>query len=126
LQEEIARATAGALQLTLEGRSAQSLASDRTASVEAHDLYLQGRFFLNRYTEVDLRRSLDLFERALAQDSLYAPAYVGISLAWTFLADDWLAPRAAYPKAERAVRRALELDSTLAGAYIALALPLIW
>jgi len=126
IQEEIARATAGALRLTLEGRPGQSLASDRTASLEAHDLYLQGRFFFNRYTETDLRRSLDLFEQALAQDSLYAPAYVGVSLAWTFLADDWLAPRAAYPKAERAARRALELDSTLAGAYIALALPLIW
>jgi TolB-like protein len=126
IQEEIARATAGALRLTLEGGPGQSLASDRTANLEAHDLYLQGRFLFKRYNEADLRRSLDLFERALAQDSLYAPAYVGISLAWTFLADDWLAPKAAYPKAERAARRALELDSTLAGAYIALALPLIW
>jgi tetratricopeptide (TPR) repeat protein len=54
------------------------------------------------------------------------PAYVGISLAWSFLADDWLAPRVAYPKAERAARRALELDSTFAGAYYALAQPLFW
>jgi TolB-like protein/Flp pilus assembly protein TadD len=124
VQEEIARATAGALRLTLEDRPGQRLASDRTASVEAHDLYLQGRFFAGRYTEADLRLGLDLFERALTHDSLYVPAYVGISLAWSFLADDWLAPRDAFPKAERAARRALELDSTFAGAYIALAQPL--
>ena len=126
VQEEIARATAGALQLTLGDRPGERLASDRTASVEAHDLYLQGRVFFGRYTEPDIRLGLDLFERALTHDSLYVPAYVGISLAWSFLGDDWLAPRDAYPKAERAARRALELDSTFAGAYIALAQPLFW
>jgi serine/threonine-protein kinase len=126
IQEEVATAVAAALRLTLGSQPGLTLAGDRTTSLEAHDLYLQGLFYLNRYTEPDLRRSLDLFQRALSHDSLYAPAFVGISMAWTYLADDWLAPTLAYPRAARAARRALQLDSTAAGAYVALALPLIY
>jgi serine/threonine-protein kinase len=126
IQEEVATAVAGALRITLGGEQGVTFAPDRTTSLEAHDLYLQGLFYFNRYTEPDLRRSLDLFQRALSHDSLYAPAFVGTSIAWAYLADDWLAPKEAYPRAEQAALRALQLDSTAASAYIALAIPLIY
>jgi eukaryotic-like serine/threonine-protein kinase len=125
VQDDITRAIVAALQVPLGGRSATPL-SRHPRNLAAHDLYLQGNFYFKRYTEPDLRRSLGLYEQALAHDSLYAPAYAGMANAWSFLADDWLAPKDAYPKAERAARRALALDSTLAEGYWALYSPLFF
>jgi TolB-like protein/Flp pilus assembly protein TadD len=123
VQDDIARSIVQALQLRLGGDTAR-LAGPRTESLEAHDLYLRGRFYYIKYTEPDLRRSLALFQQALARDSAYAPAWAGIADAWSALADDYLPPRAAYPKAKVAARRAIALDSTLADAHASLGLVL--
>ncbi|HLA91466.1 MAG TPA: protein kinase [Gemmatimonadaceae bacterium] len=121
LQNEIAQAIAGALNVTLGG-GARALVTVGTESVEAHDLYLQGNFHLQRYTESDIRKSLALFARAIGTDSTYAAPWAGTARAWINLADDWLPPRDAYPKARQAARRALALDSTSADAHARLAL----
>ena len=122
VQEEIAKAIAGALQLTLGGERAARLAGGETRSIEAHDLYLRGRFYFNKYTEPDLRRSLALYQQALTRDSTYAPAWAGIADAWGNLADDYLPPREAYPKARAAAQRAIALDPALAEAHASLGL----
>ena len=55
-QEEIARAIVAALQVPLGNVPiAQATATD----VEAHNLYLLGRSHFNRFTEADLRKSLE-------------------------------------------------------------------
>jgi len=59
-------------------------------------------------------------------DSTYALAWNGISEAYSFLADDFWAPRDAYPKAKQAALRALALDPDLAEAHYALAGALLW
>jgi TolB-like protein/Tfp pilus assembly protein PilF len=123
VQEEIAKAIAGALQLTLGGREAL-LAAEEPRSFAAHDAYLRGRFYFNRFTESDLRRSLELYGQALAEDSLYALAWAGIADAWSGLADDFLAPQEAYPKARTAAQRAIALEPTLADAHASLGLVL--
>jgi TolB-like protein/Tfp pilus assembly protein PilF len=114
VQDDIAKGIAGALQLTLAGTPA------RTRSLEAHELYLRGRFFMNRWSERDLRKSLQLYREALATDSSYADAWAGIAAVWPYLADQWVAPREAYPMAREAALRALELDSTVAVAHAVL------
>ena len=90
-------------------------------STTAHDLYLQGRYFRIQRTQSGLRTAARYFERAIAQDSSYAEAFA--ALAWTysnFGAFEVSSPREAYPKAKAAAVRALELDSTLAEAHLAL------
>jgi eukaryotic-like serine/threonine-protein kinase len=124
VQEEIASAIAGALRLALGGDSATSSTHRGAGSVEAHDLYLRGRFFLNRGGEANLRHSLALFEQAAAKDSTYAPPWAGIAAAWSWLADDYLPPREANPRAKAAARHAIALDSTLAEAHALLGLVL--
>jgi tetratricopeptide (TPR) repeat protein len=79
-------------------------------NVEVHDLYLRGRFLMLKQTEEGLRKSLDYFSQALAKDPGYTPAYDSISYAWIWLADAFVAPREAYPKAQSAAMKALELD----------------
>jgi Tfp pilus assembly protein PilF len=114
MQDRIGQAIASALKVTLSG--GERLLGTGTDSVDAHDLYLQGMFLLQKYTEKDLRSALALFARAIANDPRYAAPWAATSRAWINLADDWLPPRDAYPTALRAARRALVLDSTNADA----------
>lgn len=90
-------------------------------SLEAYDLYLLGRHHWYRRTEPEMRRALDLFQEAARADPAYAPAYSGIADASALLAS-WQFATAGdmYPQAEKAARRALELDPSLADAHASL------
>ncbi len=116
IQDDIAKAVAAALRLTL-GAAARRAVGDATVSVEAHDLYLQGRYAFNTGTEAGLRKSLRLYEQALSVDSTYAPAWLGIAVTWSYLADDVVAPREGYPIAKAAALKAIALDPDLAEAH---------
>jgi len=118
IQDEISRAIVEALKLKLVGE--ESLVVPTTTSLEAYTLYLRGRFFWTKYTEPDLRKAIELFEQALARDPGYARAHAGIADSWSRLADDWVAPVEAYPRAKAAANRALELDAALPEALTAL------
>jgi tetratricopeptide (TPR) repeat protein len=60
---------------------------------------------------------MELFHSALDEDSSYALAHSEIARAWMMLADDFIAPREAWPRVRLAAGRALGLDSTLADAH---------
>ena len=125
IQEEIARAIVDTLRLTLAGAGEQAV-QPGTSDLEAYNLYLQGRFYANRFTESELRRALELYRRALEKDPQYAEAYAAIAEAWTWLADDWVAPREAYPMAREAAVRSLELDPDLAAGHLELGHVRMW
>lgn len=126
IQDEISRAIVDALKVKLVGERSEKLVVPATGNIEAYTLYLKGRFFFNKVTESSLRTSLDLFDQALAEDPSYARAYAGIADSWSFLADDWVPPKVAYPKAKKALLSAIELDPTLPEAHTALGLVLGW
>jgi len=118
IQDEISRAIVDALKLQLVGQ--QPLVVPTTSNLEAYTLYLRGRFLCARFTEPDLRRAIEVFEESLTKDPGYARAHAGIADSWSRLADDWVHPSEAYPKAKDAARRALELDPALPEALTAL------
>jgi TolB-like protein/Tfp pilus assembly protein PilF len=120
LQDSIAKAIGAALQLTLSPASQERLLSERTRSLEAHDLYLQGRFQASAHTEHGLRSSLPLFQRAAEIDPTYPLPWVGIADTYAWLADDYLPAREAYARAKEAINRAINLAPTLAEAYTVL------
>jgi serine/threonine-protein kinase len=126
VQAEIAQAIADALQLVLTGSERQMFATSGTRNVRAHDLYLRGRSFLDRSTEQDIRRGMELFQAALEEDASYAPAHAETARAWMMLADDFIAPKDAWPRVRAAAGRALALDSTLADAHTFLGAVLQW
>ncbi len=114
IQDEISRAIVDALKVRLIADDKQ-LVQPTTDNLEAYTLYLRGRYFLNKsFSEVDLRKGLDYFEQALARDPDYAKAHSGIADIWSTLADDWVDPEEAYPRAMESARKALELDPSLA------------
>ncbi len=117
IQRQISEAIAASLKMKLLG------ARPAPPSVEAYDLYLRGRFHWNKRTREELERGVDYFERAIAADPQYAPAWSGLADAYTLQADHSLrSPAEVMPKARQAAMRALELDPDLADPYASLAL----
>jgi tetratricopeptide (TPR) repeat protein len=120
----VSRAIVDALKLRLGADAAPLVVP--TKNLEAYNLYLKGRFFFNKYTEAGLKKALDLFQHALLEDPGYARAFAGISDCWADLADDWVVPDDAYPRAKAAAERALQHDSGLAEAMTSLGKVLCW
>jgi tetratricopeptide (TPR) repeat protein len=116
IQEDIARAIADRLQVTLAGGAGERLVEPPTECLEAYDLYLKGRFFVSRIFDArgeDPRKGIDFFEQALALDPDYALAHAGLADAYSWLGAS-ADPKRTLPKAREAALRALELDDTLA------------
>jgi serine/threonine-protein kinase len=85
-----------------------------TVSADAYLLYLQGRYYLGRRTPESLARARGLFAQAIDRDPVFAAAYAGLGSTYVGLTYYWVMPsREAFPLAEAAARRALQLDSTL-------------
>jgi len=124
IQDEISRAIVDALKLRL-GSGAEHLVAP-TKNIEAYNLYLKGRFFFSKDTEPALQKALEFFQLALLQDPGYARAYAGIADVWCNLADDWVAPDDAYPRAKAAAERALQRDPNLAEAITSIGKVLCW
>jgi TolB-like protein/Tfp pilus assembly protein PilF len=123
LQDEVARAIASEIKVKLTPQEQTRLASARPVNPEAHGLYLKGRYYWNKRTPETLKKSLEYFQQAIEKDPGYAPAYAGLADSYDMLgAGSYrvLPPKEAYPKAEAAAMKALELDSTLAEAHTSL------
>ena len=121
LQQDIGRDVAGALKMRLVPN--KEPVSGRTTDPEAYDLYLWGRYYWNTRTRDGLLRAIGFFQRAIARDSSYAPAYTGLADSYNILVTYDLEPqpREIMPKSKVAALRALELDSTASEAHAALA-----
>jgi TolB-like protein/Tfp pilus assembly protein PilF len=95
----------------------------REVNREAYLSYLEGRYFWNRRTAENIQRAFALFERSINKDPTYAPAYAGLADCYELLGSapyTAMPPREAFPKAEVAARKALQLDESLAEAHVSL------
>jgi serine/threonine-protein kinase len=117
VQDEIAKEITGKLRLRLTGEDQQRLAKHPTQNPEAYRLYLQGRYYANRLTQEGFEKGIASLNQAIALDPNYALAYVGLGGCYFQAIDLILPPMEAIPKAREAVKRALALDETLAGAH---------
>ncbi|HET7228236.1 MAG TPA: tetratricopeptide repeat protein [Chthoniobacterales bacterium] len=123
VESEIAKTIADTLQAKLTGTEKRVVAARPTENAEAHQFYLKGRFFWNKRTGNDLKKSIDYFQQAIAIDPNYALGYAGVADAYVFLPGYTAgSPQDCYPKAKAAAKKALELDDTLAEAHTTLAL----
>ncbi|MCH7666116.1 MAG: tetratricopeptide repeat protein [Acidobacteria bacterium] len=120
VQEEIARSLVGALKGSFLGEN-ERLTQVRGQNAAAYNAYLQGRYFLERRSEEDVRKALDYFRDALTLDPGYALAWTGLSSAHLVMAGYGYVPvKVAKVKARDAAERALALDDTLPEAWAAL------
>ncbi len=134
IQDEISQAIVGKLKVRLATQSASApdlsqsgpkppgtLIKRYTENLEAYNLYLKGRFEVHKMTREGLNESKRLFEEAIRLDPNYALAHDG--LAYCLYSEGFLgfvAPKEAMPRAKAAVRRAIELDESVAEAHATL------
>jgi serine/threonine protein kinase len=123
VQQEIAGDIYGRLRPRLAGEEKKLLAKRPTENVEAYQLYLQGLFYWNKWTQADFKRAADFFTQAAQKDPRYALSYAGLADTYSLLGDaGYLPPSEAWPKAKAAAMQALEIDDTLPEAHTSLGL----
>ncbi|PYL67002.1 MAG: hypothetical protein DMF28_10175, partial [Verrucomicrobia bacterium] len=120
VQEEIARAVADSLKVTLLGSNERSAQSAAPNSVEAHNAYLQGHFHFQRRNLEDYRKAVGYFDQAIQLDPDYALACAERSEAWTFIGDLTGQHEPACSKARSDAERAVTIAPALAEARAAI------
>jgi TolB-like protein/Flp pilus assembly protein TadD len=118
VQEEIARAVAESLKVTLLGSDSTQRSAPK--NVEAHNAYLQGHFHFQRRNLEDYRKAVGYFDQAIRLDPDYALAYAERSEAWTFIGDLTGQHEPAWSKARSDAEKAVAIAPTLAEARAAL------
>jgi TolB-like protein/Flp pilus assembly protein TadD len=124
LQNQVARAIAEHIRVSLNPQEDAALKNNKAVNPEAYVSYLKGRYFWNKRTADGLKAAVAYFNQAVDEDPSYAQAYSGVADTYALLGD-WqyavMTPKDALPKAKAAAKKALELDSGLGEAHNSLA-----
>jgi DNA-binding winged helix-turn-helix (wHTH) protein/tetratricopeptide (TPR) repeat protein len=127
VQDAIAEKVANALALQLGYQEALRLTKRYTENVEAYELYLKGRYHVNKLTPPDMQTGITYFQQALEIDPAYALAYVGLANAFLRISIAGEMPSDIFfPKAKEAAQKAIEIDDRLADAHAALGWIIFW
>jgi eukaryotic-like serine/threonine-protein kinase len=126
VQGDITRDVSSRLQMHLSDTAQQKLGRAGTTNPEAYRLYLEGRQQWYGRTPEGLKKSVELFQRAIVADPNYALAYAGLADTYNVATGygTVIQPKQAFALADQASRKALELDDTLPEAHNARAITL--
>lgn len=122
VQDTIARKVTETMALEMTDAERQRFSKCLTDNPEAFQAYLKGRFFWSRWNQTSLHQAIEYFETAISLDPNFAAAYSGLADSYQMLGYlGVMPPRESYPKMEKFVRKALELDDALAESHLSLA-----
>src|SRR5260221_6470779 len=124
VHSDITRDVSNKLQVHLSDSAQQRLGRAGTTNPEAYRLYLEGRQQWYGRTPEGIRKSIDLYQRAIVADPNYAQAYAGLAATYNVATGYGVIihPKQAFALANEASRKALELDDTLSDAHTARAM----
>jgi TolB-like protein/Tfp pilus assembly protein PilF len=115
IQSEMAASVAEQLNSTITDNDMKNLVKRPTESMEAFNLYMQGRYYYGFRKDSTLRLAIGEFGQAIKLDPLFSKAYSGLADSYAALGYiSYELPSNAFLKAEAAAFKALELDSNLA------------
>ena len=121
VQADISGDVAENLRRRLSPGERDRLTKRETVNQQAYELALQGRFYAQAGRDQNQKKAIEYYQQAIAIDPNYALAYVGLSNTYRGLVvNSVLDPNEFLPKVEATVRKALELDESLAEAHAAL------
>jgi serine/threonine-protein kinase len=127
IQDEISLAIVDNLELKLLKGEKTKLIKRHTNDTEAYNLYLEGRYFYNKRTEEDMRRSIKYFERALTKDPKFALPYAGLADTYaSFGFYHWIPFDEARSRAKEYALEGLEVDDTVGETHAAYANCIMW
>jgi len=114
LEQQIAGDLAARLRAGMSSSEKQQVTKQGTQNPEAYELYTKGRSAWSKRTPADVNAAIAYFQQAIAKDPNYALAYSALADAYGTLPAYGSPASEAFPKANAAARKALELDPTLA------------
>jgi TolB-like protein len=128
LQNEVTRAIASKVRVTLTPQEEARLSSARQVNPDANEAYLRGLYELRGTTAEpteaqkaqSLQKAIGYFNQAISDDPNDALAYAGLADAYTVLSTAYRAPLEVMPKAKVAALKAIELDDTVGEAHASL------
>lgn len=120
IQDEIAQAITEKMKVTLLGRGRSKIRKTSTHNTEAYELYLKGRFYLNRRGS-SILTGIDFLQQAIELDPDFALAHAEYADA-NLLAGLYglVPPKQVMYKAKESAETALKLNPLLCEAYCAL------
>jgi TolB-like protein len=126
VQDEIAAAIVDKLRIELAPQEQALAVRDKapTQNVQAYEYYLQGRAAWKRRGEDNLKRAVDLYQRAIALDPGFARAHAALASAYVVLpgyTKEEGDEERLIPMAEAAARQALSIDPKIGEAHAVLA-----
>lgn len=122
VQDEIAQTIAKKFEIKLTKSEKKEFIKQGTDNIQAHDLYLRGRFYWEQRGK-KLQTALNFFSQALKLDPNYALAHVGIGDAYHMMGlYGILPPEECMPKAKEAALKALKINNSLSEAHTTLAM----
>src|SRR5215469_13176952 len=126
LQAELVQAIADEIRVQLTPQQSERFKTTRHVDTEVYDNTLKGKATLEYATrEEQIRRAIELFQKAVDRDPTYAPAWAGLGEAlWVLAATgfEYVPPAEVREKAIAAAEKALELDGNLPQAHKARAM----
>ncbi len=127
IQSDIARRVADSLRVTLMAGESARIERKDTKSLTAYAAYLKGRSLLQSRTERAIKDAKAQFEFAISHDPAFARAYSGMADIHILLGDYLFAPApSSLEEAKTYIKKALELDPSLAEAHVSLAESLLY
>jgi len=125
IQDEISAAIVAALKDELGLNATVKKRDMSEVNLDAHNEYLKGRFYVERRTKDDLETALKHFKRSVEIDPNYAPGWMGVAWATSFLSENNYGDtlhEIAVSRSFSAAEKALELDPNLPEANAIMAL----
>jgi adenylate cyclase len=126
IQSEVAESVAQNLRVKLLPAVRARLDQRPTENLEAYNLWLQGRYYVQQFTGQSALKAIQCYTRAIEIDPKFAQAYQGLGDAYGTASGWTIAPRDGAPKARSYYEKALQLDDTLAEAHANLALQVLF
>ncbi len=120
-EADIAKRIAASLDAIITPTEEKGINKIPTQDLQAHNLYLNGRFFWQKRTEEGLKRSVHYFEQALTIDSTYAKAYSGLADSYATMAWwGWYPENDGYIKGRELATKAISFDNSISEAHATL------
>jgi TolB-like protein/Flp pilus assembly protein TadD len=126
-QRELSTAITQQIRSRLSPERLNAIARRYTRDVEAHDLYLRGRYFWNQLSSATTRRAIEFYSRAVELDPDYALVWSGLTDAYATgpITGD-APPLRMGPLAREAVGRALAAEPNLPEVQCSLGFVKFW
>lgn len=123
VQDKISNRVISSLQIVLSEKEKSRFAKNEKQNIEAYKKYLTARYHWNKRNAEGFYESIKFYKEALDLDPTFALAYSGIADSYLLIGLYGIEPTTeAFPKAQSAAEKALEINPETAEAFVSLAM----